>query len=533
LLFLLLACTIVGQARPFVYVSNYNSRTLSEVDLATGVVTRTTNVETNPRAVAVTPDGRFIYVAHFVPSGNILVINAETFERVNTISGVGRPWDLVFSPDGQFVYVTSYLIGGTIAVVDTSTRVVVKTIPVGNLPSKIVASPDGSYLYVITAVNNVGSVKVIRVSDYAIVNTITVGKVADDMSDAVISRDGARLYVINHLDNTVSVIDTSNGVGNGVIKAINVIDSPYWVTINPSGTRTYVASRPTNRQGQVIEVDTATGATLGGPLDVGLRPNRMAISPDGTQLYLTAASPLQSSLTATNAASFSSGPMAGESIGAIFSVNLAGGVQVAATLPLPTSLGGTVIKVKDIMGVERLAPLFFVSPSQVNYQVPAGTVAGTAAITASSTHGFVSISSKQIISVAPGLFSANANGQGVAAAVVLRIKADSSQFYEPVAVFDQAQNRFIARPIDLGPTSDQVFLILYGTGFRFRSSLSAVTATIGGANSEVLFAGPAPGFVGLDQVNLRLSRSLIGRGVVNVELRVEGQSANLVEASFR
>jgi uncharacterized protein (TIGR03437 family) len=139
----------------------------------------------------------------------------------------------------------------------------------------------------------------------------------------------------------------------------------------------------------------------------------------------------------------------------------------------------------------------------------------------------------KIATVAPGLFAANASGQGVAAAVVLRIKSDGAQSFEPVARFDQAQGRFVPVPIDLGPETDQVFLILYGVGFRFRSSLSATAVTISGVSSEVLFAGDAPGFVGLDQCNVRLSRSLIGRGEVDVVLMVDGKTANTVRIAVR
>ncbi|MGH9831526.1 MAG: hypothetical protein ACRD9Y_00840, partial [Blastocatellia bacterium] len=139
----------------------------------------------------------------------------------------------------------------------------------------------------------------------------------------------------------------------------------------------------------------------------------------------------------------------------------------------------------------------------------------------------------QVAAVAPGLFTANATGQGVAAAVALRIKADGTQAFEPVAEFDAALNRFVARPIDLGPESDQVFLILFGTGIRNRSALAAVTATIGGAAAEVQFAGSQGGFVGLDQVNLRLARALIRRGEVDVALSVEGKAGNVVEINIK
>jgi len=86
----------------------------------------------------------------------------------------------------------------------------------------------------------------------------------------------------------------------------------------------------------------------------------------------------------------------------------------------------------------------------------------------------------------------------------------------------------VSLPIDLGPESDQVFLILFGTGIRAFSALSAITARIGGANSGVDFAGPQGTFVVLDQVNIRLSRSLIGRGEIDVALTVDGQASNNV-----
>jgi len=184
-------------------------------------------------------------------------------------------------------------------------------------------------------------------------------------------------------------------------------------------------------------------------------------------------------------------------------------------------------------GTERLAPLFFVSPAQINYQVPAGTANGAATITITSGDGSVSTSVSQITSVAPGLFTANASGQGLAAALALRIKADGSQSFEPVARFDQTQNKFVAVPIDLGPESDQVFLILFGTGIRLRSSLSAVSAKLGGVDAQATFAGALDGFVGLDQVNARIPRSLIGRGEVDILMTVDGQAANTARVSIR
>jgi uncharacterized protein (TIGR03437 family) len=234
-----------------------------------------------------------------------------------------------------------------------------------------------------------------------------------------------------------------------------------------------------------------------------------------------------------SAASFNGARLAAESITAAFGPGLATRLESATTTPLPTSLGGTTVKVKDFAGDERLAPLFFVAPGQVNYQIPPEAAVGPAVITITASDGTTSIGVTRIENVAPGLFSANSNGQGVAASVALRVKSDRRQNYEPVAIYDAAQNKFVSLPVDLGPADDQVFLLLYGTGLRRRSGLSAVSARVGGVATAVPFAGAAPGFVGLDQTNILLPRSLAGRGEVDITLTVDGRTSNVVKLAIK
>ncbi len=244
---------------------------------------------------------------------------------------------------------------------------------------------------------------------------------------------------------------------------------------------------------------------------------------------------LRSPLTSVSAASYSAAALARESIVAAFGAGLASAPVAATTTPLPTMLGGATVKVRDSAGTDRLAPLFFVSPTQINYPIPAGTATGAAMVTITTGDSIASAGTVQIASVAPGLFTANASGQGFAAAMALRVKADGTQSFEPVARFDATQNKFVAALIDLGPETDQVFLILFGTGLRFCSSLSGVSASIGGPNgvdSQVTFAGAQGGFVGLDQVNVRIPLNLIGRGEVDVTLTVDGQAANTVRINI-
>jgi uncharacterized protein (TIGR03437 family) len=238
-------------------------------------------------------------------------------------------------------------------------------------------------------------------------------------------------------------------------------------------------------------------------------------------------------LANVSGASFRGAALASESIVTAFGTGLATTSEQATSIPLPTSLGGTTIRVRDSAGIERPAPLFFVAPMQMSYQIPPGTLTGTAMIIATSGGGAVSTGIAQITAVAPGLFSANANGQGAPAAVMQRRRGNVDTF-EPVAQFDEIQVRFVTRPIDLGPETDQVYLLLFGTGIRFRSSLAAVTCQLGGTSSEVFYAGAQGGFVGLDQVNVGpLPQSLIGRGEVDLLLTVDGQAANTVRINIR
>jgi uncharacterized protein (TIGR03437 family) len=249
-------------------------------------------------------------------------------------------------------------------------------------------------------------------------------------------------------------------------------------------------------------------------------------------LEITGTGAAPQTLSVVSAANFLS-RIAAESLVAAFGNSLANSTMAANSMPLPTSLGGASVRVRDSQGNERLAPLFYVSPRQVNYQLPSGIIAGPASVTITNNQGQMSTGNVLIEAVAPGLFAASGTGSGPAAAVVLRVKANGAQSFESVARYDGAQGKFVTTPIDLGATTDQVFLILYGTGLRFRSSLGAVIVNVGGAGQQVTYVGPQGSLVGLDQVNVRLSRNLAGRGEVDVVATVDGRASNAVRVNIK
>lgn len=241
----------------------------------------------------------------------------------------------------------------------------------------------------------------------------------------------------------------------------------------------------------------------------------------------------QPKIASTSAASFTGSTVAVESISSVFGNNLAATTQSGETNPLPTVIAGTSVKITDKSSTERLAPLFFVSPVQINFQIPPGTLPGAATVTITNPDGAVSLGTADIATVSPGLFAANSTGNGIAAALALRIKSNGSQSYEYAFQYDPVRNTFTAIPIDLGPESDEVILVLFGTGIRHRTDLSSVTVKLGGSDAQTLFAGPQGDYIGLDQINVRLSRSLIGRGEVDVAVVVNGLAANMLKVNVK
>jgi len=217
-----------------------------------------------------------------------------------------------------------------------------------------------------------------------------------------------------------------------------------------------------------------------------------------------------------------------------YGTNFTSAFAIATQLPLPTSLGGTSVQVTDSGGTTRQAQLYYAAPgtpgtpnsSAVCFLIPAGTASGLATVTIGTASGSVLIDS-----VAPGIYTANASGQGVAAAGAAVFGNDGSVLTQ--TPFLCSTGGCAAAPMDTGGSSGTLIVFLYGTGLRGFSVAQNVAAAIGGTVATVQYVGGVAGNPGLDQVNLIVPKSLAGSGEVPIVLTVDGQTANAVTIALK
>lgn len=184
--------------------------------------------------------------------------------------------------------------------------------------------------------------------------------------------------------------------------------------------------------------------------------------------------------------------------------------------------------VADSQGAARQAPLFAVSPEQVNFLIPAGTAPGAATVTIRGTTP-TSSGRVEVRAIAPALFSANGSGRGLAAAAALRIAAGGTRS-DGLVTQPDADRGMIAALLDLSPENGEVYLSLFGTGLR---GATRWAATINGGMLPVVASAAHSEFAGLDQVNIGpLPAALRNRDEAEIFLTADTVAANRLLVSI-
>jgi uncharacterized protein (TIGR03437 family) len=247
----------------------------------------------------------------------------------------------------------------------------------------------------------------------------------------------------------------------------------------------------------------------------------------------TAGAQTANQISITSAASYAAGKLAPNAIGSAFGPNLAPSVVSATSVTLPYTLEGVTVKIKDSSGALLPAQIFFVSPGQVNFLVPAETKGGAATVQLTTAEGRTLQGAATVTNTAPALFSATADGKGIAIAVLDRYGADGKlKSSTPVFRWDDAAKKIVANPVVLGTAAEKAYLVLYATGIRNNPGLSSVRVRVGGTDCQVAYAAAQTEYAGLDQINALLPVSLAGRGDVPILVTVEGQDANQLSVNI-
>jgi uncharacterized protein (TIGR03437 family) len=257
-----------------------------------------------------------------------------------------------------------------------------------------------------------------------------------------------------------------------------------------------------------------------------------AAAPPVVQTFTVAAGVLTIG-SVLNAGSYAAIPIAADGYTVAFGTDFSTAAAQTPSLTLPTTLAGATVTVMDSTGMFQPAPLFYVSPTQINFLVPEGLAAGIATVTVTNPGGMKASFATTIAQVSPALFTADSSGKGAPAAIARVSAGDAPVQIAPVFNCNGPPLVCAPAPIDLGPPSTSVYLELYGTGIRGRTGLSGVSVTLGGTTLQVSYAGAQGTYAGLDQINVLLDRSLIGRGAIPLQLTVDGVPANPVVVNMK
>lgn len=214
-------------------------------------------------------------------------------------------------------------------------------------------------------------------------------------------------------------------------------------------------------------------------------------------------------------AGFRQMPVSPGSIASLFGTNLSDTTAEATILPLPQDLAGSRVLLR-IDGIGYAASLFYASPQQINLLVPEIVPTGSGTVELIRNFSVRATLPIQTSPGSPSLFAANDNGEGAPAGYAIRV-SEGQQIRTELSECPGGKGTCIPALVEFGSDSDEVFLVLFGTGFRGMAGKPAVS--IGGIAVEVDFAGPHSVFVGLDQINVKVPRSLHGAGEVVIRMQ--------------
>lgn len=256
------------------YVSDYYPGTVTPIRLRTGRILKPVKVGRFPTAVAITPDGRTLYV---VNHQSLSLVRTSTNKAVRKVNVPGYPWGsttpIVFTPDSKIGFVSSDSWNGTITPITTASGKALRPIRVGHDPQAMAVTPNGRMAYVA----NYGSGTVTPIS-LASGRAVKPVKVGDGPSEIVITPDGKMAHVIS-APHTVTPIRIAT---RKALKPIPVAPVSSGLALAPDGKIAYAIDW---LYGVLTPIRVATGQALR-RIHPGALISGVAFTPDSTLAYV-------------------------------------------------------------------------------------------------------------------------------------------------------------------------------------------------------------------------------------------------------
>ena len=260
------------------YVSNEGESTLDVVDTKSLKVTKSIPLSGHPNNIAISKDGKRVYVSIARAPGAVDVIDTASLEDVKSIPVKGAVHNTYVTPDGKFV-VSGSIASKTITVIDqkTETPVWSLTLDLGIRPMAFSTNPDGSTKWIFVQLSDFNGFAVVdfathkeikRIANPALAPGKTAVHVGGNASHGMAVTADGKTLVVNSGEN--SALYAYSLPDLKVLGGADVGKAPDWVTLTPDGKTAYVANAASNSV-SVVDIKTMKEVTR---IPVGEVPKR-------------------------------------------------------------------------------------------------------------------------------------------------------------------------------------------------------------------------------------------------------------------
>jgi YVTN family beta-propeller protein len=215
------------------------SKSVAVISTSSNTLGRSIPVHSDAGGLAVTPNGKNLYITNYGQSGGTAVIDTATDTVIRVIQSPSNAGAIIIT--GSQAYLSA---GGSVWVIDTQRGASPTMIPNVTGVVSLAASPDGQYVY--AGVNN--AIAVISTATNTQTGTVTVPGLVGDITALAVTPDSTTLYaipegvVVDSMSQPPNIVFAINLASLTVSAQIPVGDWPTSVTVTPNGTQAYVTN---------------------------------------------------------------------------------------------------------------------------------------------------------------------------------------------------------------------------------------------------------------------------------------------------